>query len=42
MDRKAHWQHVYQTKARDAVSWFQEIPTVSARLIEAVGIGPDT
>jgi len=42
MDRKAHWQNVYETKARDAVSWFQAVPTVSARLIGSVGLRPDT
>lgn len=40
MDRKAHWQKVYETKAADAVSWCQETPTVSARLPEAAGISP--
>ena len=42
MDRKAHWQKVYQAKAPDAVSWFQETPTVSARLLDAAGISPAT
>lgn len=42
MDRKAHWQKVYETKAPAAVSWFQERPTVSARLLEAAGISPAT
>jgi len=42
MGRKEHWERVHEMKARDAVSWFQEIPTVSARLISSVGIRPDT
>ena len=42
MDRKAHWQRIYETKAPDAVSWFQETPTVSARLMETAGLNPDT
>ena len=42
MDRKAHWQLVYTTKAADAVSWFQAQPTVSARLLDAVGLSPNT
>ena len=42
MDRRAHWQQIYETKTRDAVSWFQEAPTVSARLIDSVGIRPTT
>ena len=42
MDRKEHWQRVYETKAPDAVSWFQETPTVSARLLHSAGLGPAT
>lgn len=42
MDRKSHWQRVYETKAPDAVSWFQSAPTVSARLLESAGLGPGT
>ena len=42
MDRKAHWQHVYETRASDAVSWYQEIPTVSTRLLQSAGLGPAT
>jgi hypothetical protein len=42
MDLKAHWQRVYTTKATDAVSWFEPEPTLSAQLLEAAGIGPDT
>lgn len=42
MDRKAHWQRVYETKAPDAVSWFQETPTVSTRLLQSAGLGPGT
>ena len=42
MDRKAHWQRVYTTKAADAVSWFQTAPTVSARLLDAAGLSEKT
>jgi hypothetical protein len=42
MDRKAHWQRVYETKAADQVSWFQQEPTVAVRLLESAGIGPST
>ena len=42
MDRKEHWERVYETKATDAVSWFQETPTVSARLLQSAGLGPAT
>jgi hypothetical protein len=42
MNRNEHWQHLYATKASDAWSWYQPAPTVSARLLEAAGLAPDT
>ena len=42
MDRKAHWEAVYATKASEAVSWFQAEPTMSLRLLDRVGLGPAT
>ena len=42
MDRKAHWEGVYRVKATTAVSWFQQQPTVSARLLKAAGLSADT
>jgi hypothetical protein len=42
MDRTAHWQRIYTTKASDAVSWFQTAPTVSAQLLDAAGLSPGT
>ncbi len=42
MERKSHWQRVYTTKETDAVSWFQPEPTISARLLEAAGLAPET
>ena len=42
MDRAAHWQKVYTTKGDRDLSWFQELPTVSLRLIEAAGLSLDT
>lgn len=41
MNRKDHWNQVYQTKAPDNVSWFQTRPAISVKLIEATGIGKD-
>lgn len=41
MDRKEHWDQVYQTKAPDDVSWFQTRPAFSLKLIEATGVGKD-
>lgn len=28
-DRKTHWEHIYQTKALEDVSWFQPVPETS-------------
>ena len=42
MDREAHWQKLYTTKSDRDLSWFQESPTISLRLIEAAGLGLDT
>ncbi len=39
MNREQHWNHVYQTKAPDDVSWFQTRPATSLQLIEACGGG---
>ena len=39
MDRKQHWEHVYTTKASDAVSWFQEHADQSLRMIHNTGLG---
>jgi SAM-dependent methyltransferase len=41
MQSKNHWEHVYSTKAVDAVSWFQEHAETSLRLIEGTGAPPN-
>ena len=38
MDRRAHWDSVYTTKATDAVSWFQPEPAQSLRLLRRFGL----
>lgn len=42
MNRKEHWERVYQTKAATEVSWFQTDPTLSLRLLEAAGLNVDS
>lgn len=42
MDRRAHWEHVYGTKASDEVSWFEAEPVVSLRLLERVAVNAAT
>ncbi|HMD41596.1 MAG TPA: hypothetical protein VKH45_00860 [Candidatus Acidoferrum sp.] len=39
MNLKEHWNHVYQTKAHDDVSWYQSRPARSLQLIETSGAG---
>lgn len=39
MNRKEHWENVYQTKARDRVSWFREHLDTSLRMITNTGVG---
>lgn len=41
MDRKQHWNGVYQDKDPLEVSWYQKKPTVSLQLIANSGIGHD-
>jgi ubiquinone/menaquinone biosynthesis C-methylase UbiE len=38
MDAKAHWEHIYATKAPMQVSWYQEHPQCSLRFIQRTGI----
>jgi SAM-dependent methyltransferase len=40
VDRKAHWDGVYTTKASDAVSWYQAEPSLSLALLREAGTGP--
>lgn len=41
MNRREHWNRVYQTRAPDSVSWYQRRPDVSLELIAASGIAKD-
>lgn len=41
MDRREHWNRVYQTRAPESVSWYQRRPDVSLELIAASGIAKD-
>ena len=33
-----HWENVYTSKSSELLSWYQDQPTVSLKLIEASGI----
>lgn len=41
MDKKLHWETVYETKGRDQVSWFREHLDTSLKLIVGTGVGKD-
>ena len=38
MQSRAHWEHVYSTKAADAVSWYQPHADLSMQMIKAEGM----
>ena len=38
LDRKKHWETVYKTKDPDQVSWTQETPKTSLKLINSFGL----
>ena len=42
MDARRHWEQVYTTKGERDVSWFETMPAVSLRLMEAAGLSADT
>lgn len=39
--RKQHWEHAYESKASDAVSWYQRRPDVSLSMIRDAGLSLD-
>jgi hypothetical protein len=38
MDRRNHWDHIYDTRASEEVSWFQAEPVTSLALLDRVGL----
>lgn len=42
IDRKAHWQNVYNSKGENEVSWFQESPAPSLDLLALIGASKDS
>ncbi|WP_018948742.1 class I SAM-dependent methyltransferase [Thioalkalivibrio sp. ALMg11] len=41
MSTKPHWEHVYQTRATDAVGWYQPEARTSRALIQEIAPGTD-
>ncbi len=42
MQNKDHWEHVYQTKTAETVSWFQEHARLSLELIKSINPSHDS
>ena len=42
MDRKPHWESIYEKKADQAVSWFEPFPAVSLRMLDSAGMTQDS
>ncbi|MGS2763084.1 class I SAM-dependent methyltransferase [Sinomicrobium sp. M5D2P9] len=38
MERKKHWEHIYETKSPEEVSWYLPVPEVSLDFIESSGV----
>lgn len=41
-DKKAHWEHIYSTKALNEVSWYQPKPMESLMFVEEFGLQKDS
>jgi 2-polyprenyl-3-methyl-5-hydroxy-6-metoxy-1,4-benzoquinol methylase len=41
-DPKKHWENVYQKESPEHLSWYQDKPEMSLRLIAATGVGFDS
>ena len=41
MDKKQHWENVYQTKNGDEVSWYREHLDTSIKMILSTGVGKE-
>lgn len=42
MDKKKHWEHIYQTKELTEVSWYQPVPQTSLDLLKQYKITPNS
>jgi hypothetical protein len=42
VDAKAHWNHVYDTKDEQAVSWFEASPLLSIEMLVNAGLTSTT
>ena len=42
MQRQAHWNAVYDTRHEQQVSWFEDLPALSLRMMESAGLTAST
>jgi SAM-dependent methyltransferase len=42
MKRKRHWERIHIEKEPDQLTWYQEIPTLSLRMLESAGVTPQS
>ena len=42
MDKKAHWENIFQTKDTTIVSWYQAVPATSINLIQKTGLSANS
>jgi hypothetical protein len=42
VNRHDHWQRIYTTEGEHQVSWFESVPAVSLRLMDAAGLNSET
>lgn len=40
-DRKAHWEHIYTSKALEEVSWYQRVPETSLNFFKEASLSKD-
>jgi len=41
LERKTHWEQIYQSKKDNEVSWYQDIPKLSLELVQSLRPGRD-
>ncbi len=41
INKKSHWENIYQNKSPSEVSWYQDTPTISLELISACSLSND-
>ncbi|MDD5227641.1 MAG: class I SAM-dependent methyltransferase [Methylococcales bacterium] len=41
MNKKSHWENIYQNKLPEEVSWYQDVPTISLELISVCSMSND-